>query len=67
MEHSGEETPLTAVSAADYIDAMHRHMRDRDEWCDHLVARESSLLLAVPKPFRVLVDRRARRIQERMS
>jgi hypothetical protein len=64
-ELAGEELP-GAVSADDYIDALHRHMEDREGWCDYLAARESSLLLAVPKPFRMIVDRRARRIQERL-
>lgn len=51
------------VTAEDYIAALHRHMRDRDEWCDHLAGRESALLLAVPRPFRMVIHRRAERIQ----
>lgn len=65
------EMPLAAEResrAADLIESqqaeierLRRTVQDRDEWNEHLASRESSLLLAVPRPFRTWVDRRARK------
>lgn len=46
-------------SAADEVELLSAQLDDRNGWCDHLAARESALLLAVPRPFRTLVHRRA--------
>jgi hypothetical protein len=43
----------------DEIERLRRTVRDRDEWNEHLVAEVSHLLLAVPRPFRSVVARRA--------
>jgi len=50
--------------AADEIERLQRTVKDRDEWNDHLASRESSLLLAVPRPFRMAVNRKAVRLLE---
>ena len=47
--------------------ALQAQIDDRNAWCDHLAARESALLLAVPRPFRTFVHRRAERIQRKLE
>ena len=48
-------------------DQLQAQLADRDAWCDHLAARESALLLAVPRPFRTFIHRRAERIQRKLE
>lgn len=60
----GELGTSIAQGIATEIEHPRRTIHDRDEWCEHLVQRESSLLMAVPRPFRSLVARRADRIRE---
>lgn len=52
--------------AASEIDGLQSLLADRDGWCDHLASRESALLLAVPRPFRRFIDRRAQQIHRGM-
>ncbi len=44
------------------IERLRQTVRDRDGWNEHLVLEVSHLLLAVPRPFRMIVHRRAERI-----
>lgn len=60
----GELGTAIAQGMAAEIKHLRRTLVDRDEWCEHLVQRESALLVAVPRPFRSLVARRADRIRE---
>lgn len=58
----GELGVSVAQGMAAEIEHLRRTLHDRDEWCEHLVQRESALLLAVPRPLRSLVARRADRL-----
>jgi len=51
----------------DEVDQFQTQLADRNEWCDHLATRESALLLAVPRPFRTFIHRRAERIQRKLE
>jgi hypothetical protein len=55
---------LTAELAAERaeVERLRQTVRDRDGWNEHLVAEGSHLLLEVPRPFRMIVHRRAERI-----
>ena len=44
------------------VERLRQTVRDRYGWNEHLVAEVSHLLLAVPRPFRMIVHRRAERI-----
>ena len=46
------------------IERLQRTVKDRDEWNDHLSQTVSFLLLAVPRPFRMAVNRKAVRLLE---
>jgi hypothetical protein len=46
------------------IERLQRVVKDRDEWNDHLSQTVSFLLLAVPRPFRMAVNRKAVRLLE---
>jgi hypothetical protein len=67
-----EDPPKTWVGeAADFIEAqqaeierLKRTVKDRDEWNVHLSHTVSFLLLAVPRPFRMAVNRKAVRLLE---
>ena len=52
------------LDAADEIERLQRTVKDRDEWNDHLSEMVSFLLLAVPRPFRMAVNRKAVRLLE---
>ena len=56
----GESIPLATTAE---IERLRATVADRDAWCEHLAQRESALLLAVRRPFRSRVNRRAERIQ----
>jgi hypothetical protein len=65
---SNDSTPLTddLITQNERVllaenERLRRTVQDRDEWNEHLASRESSLLLAVLRPFRTWVDRRARK------
>lgn len=47
------------------IERLRRTVKDRDEWNVHLSQTVSCLLLAVPRPFRMAVNRKAVRLLER--
>ncbi len=49
------------------IERLQRVVKDRDEWNDHLSQTVSFLLLAVPRPFRMAVNRKAVRLLEEES
>jgi len=56
----GESIPMATAAE---ISRLRATLADRDAWCEHLAQRESALLLAVRRPFRSRVNRRAERIQ----
>jgi hypothetical protein len=56
------DTPHVFPSQQAEIERLRQTVRDRDEWNEHLVAEVSHLLLAVPRPFRMIVHRWAERI-----
>jgi hypothetical protein len=67
-EMSEERTCIyldTLREAAQRIEQIERTLADRNQWNDHLAAEVSSLLLAVPRPFRMIIHCRARRIADK--
>lgn len=62
-----DHDPLNADFHGGMCSACEWELDDRNAWCDHLAARESALLLAVPRPFRMFVHRRAERIQRKLE
>jgi hypothetical protein len=60
IDQLGESIPMATAAE---ISRLRATLADRDAWCEHLAQRESALLLAVRRPFRSRVNRRAERIQ----
>ena len=61
---SGELYQVLFEAAAE-IERLRRTVDDRDEWNHHLSQLMSHLLLAIPRPFRVAVHRKAvRRVEK---
>jgi hypothetical protein len=67
LREAHQTVPIPSIAslysnAAAEIERLRQTVRDRDGWNEHLVLEVSHLLLAVPRPFRMIVHRRAERI-----